>query len=96
MARAMTKAKIVAALAVKVGIPKKTSAAYLDALAALAYKETRHGFSIPGIGKLMIGHSKARRGSNPRTGEAMKIRAKRRVRFRVSKLARDAIIGRRR
>ncbi len=95
MSRAMTKAKIVAALADKVGIPKKTSAAYLDAFAALAYKEARHGFSIPGIGKLVIGHSKARRGYNPRTGETMRIRAKRRVKLRVSKVATDAILGRR-
>ena len=36
MAKQMTKAKIVAALAEKADIPKKTSAGYLEALAALA------------------------------------------------------------
>ena len=38
MAKPMTKSKIVAALAETVDIPKKTSAAYLEALASLAHK----------------------------------------------------------
>jgi nucleoid DNA-binding protein len=47
MAKPMSKSKIVAALAEKVDIPKKTSAAYLEALATLSYKEAKNGFTIP-------------------------------------------------
>ena len=93
MARSMTKAKIVATLAEQLDIPKKTSAAYLEALAALAYKEAKHGFPIPGVGKLVVAKSQARMYRNPRTGRPMQVRAKKRVRFRVSKLASDAILG---
>ena len=93
MAKALSKSKIVAALAEKVDIPKKTSAAYLDALAALAYKEAKNGFTIPGVGKLMIRSYKARMGRNPQTGEAIKIPAKRRLKFVVAKAAKDTALG---
>ena len=93
MAKAMSKSKIVAALAEKVEIPKKTSAAYLEALAALAYKEAKNGFTIPGVGKLVIRSYKARMGRNPQTGEAIKIPAKRRLKFVVAKAAKDAALG---
>jgi DNA-binding protein HU-beta len=93
MAKALSKSKIVAALAEKVDIPKKTSAAYLDALAALAYKEAKNGFTIPGVGKLVIRSYKARMGRNPQTGEAIKIPAKRRLKFVVAKAAKDTALG---
>jgi len=93
MGKALSKSKVVAALAEKVEIPKKTSAAYLDALAALAYKEAKNGFTIPGVGKLVIRSYKARMGRNPQTGEAIKIPAKRRLKFVVAKAAKDAALG---
>jgi DNA-binding protein HU-beta len=93
MAKAMSKSKIVAALAEKVDVPKKTSAAYLDAMAALAYKEAKNGFTIPGLGKLVIRSYKARMGRNPQTGEPIKIPAKRRLKFVVAKAAKDNCLG---
>ena len=90
-AKAMTKSKIVAALAEQVDIPKKTSAAYLEALAALAYKEARNGFTIPGVGKLVVRSYKARKGRNPQTGDEIKIPARKRLKFVVAKAAKDAI-----
>jgi DNA-binding protein HU-beta len=90
-AKAMTKSKIVTALAEKVDIPKKTSAAYLEALAALAYKEAKNGFTIPGVGKLVVRSYKARKGRNPQTGEEIKIPARKRLKFVVAKAAKDAI-----
>lgn len=93
MAKQMTKAKIVAALAEKCEVPKKTSAAYLEALAGLAYREAKNGFVIPGIGKLVVRNYKARMGRNPQTGEAMKIPARRRLKFVVAKAAKDSVLG---
>ena len=93
MAKQMTKAKVVTALAEKCEVPKKTSAAYLEALAALAYREAKNGFVIPGIGKLVVRNYKARMGRNPQTGEAMKIPARRRLKFVVAKAAKDAVLG---
>ena len=92
MAKPMTKAKIVAALAEKLDIPKKTSAAYLEALAAMAHKEAKNGFTIPGIGKLVVRKYKARKGRNPQTGEEIKIPARSRLKFVVAKAAKDAAL----
>ena len=93
MAKPMTKAKIVAALADKVDVPKKTSAAYLDALAALAHKEAKNGFTIPGVGKLVVRKYKARKGRNPQTGQEIQIPARQRLKFVVAKAAKDAVLG---
>jgi DNA-binding protein HU-beta len=93
MAKPMTKTKIVAAMAERCAIPKKTSAAYLDALAALAHREAKNGFTIPGIGKLVVRSYKARMGRNPQTGEAIKIPARKRLKFVVAKAAKDAVLA---
>ncbi len=66
---------------------------FLDDLTALAYKEAKNSFTIPGVGKLVLVNRKARMGRNPATGEEIKIPAKRVVKFRVSKKAKDAILG---
>lgn len=95
MAKAMTKSQIADHMAGKVGITKKAGAQLLDDLAALAYKEAKNTFALPGIGKLVLANRKARMGRNPQTGEAIKIPAKRVVKFRVAKAAKDAILGKR-
>lgn len=95
MAKAMTKTRLVAHLAKRLGAPKATIGRGLDELAQLAYREAKNTFTVPGIGKLLLRNRKARMGRNPRTGEAIQIPAKRVVRFRVAKAAKDAILGRR-
>jgi DNA-binding protein HU-beta len=93
MAKAMTKSQIVAAIAESAGISKKQAGAALEALAALAYKNAKNGFTIPGLGKLVLVQRKARKGRNPATGEVIQIKAKKVVKFRVAKAAKDAILG---
>ena len=92
MAKAMTKAQLAAHLATATGLTKKDTAAVLAELAAVAYKQAKNGFTIPGIGKLVLQRRKARMGRNPATGESIKIPAKRVVKFRVAKAAKDAIM----
>lgn len=93
MAKSMTKAQIVDTLAKKVGLTKKDAAQVLNELAALAYKQAKNGFTVPGIGKLSIVRRKARKGRNPATGESIRIPAKRALKFRISKTAKDAVLG---
>lgn len=95
MAKTMTKSQIADHLAGKAGITKKSAVQILDDLSSLAYKEAKNTFTIPGIGKLVLANRKARMGRNPQTGEAIKIPAKRVVKFRVAKVAKDAILGKR-
>ena len=77
----------------KTGLPKKSVNQFLDELMALAYKEAKNGFTLPGLGKLVVVSRKARMGRNPQTGEAIKIPAKRVLKFRVAKAAKDAVLG---
>ena len=65
---------------------------FFEKLAALAYAEAKNSFTIPGIGKLVLVNRKARMGRNPATGETIKIPAKKVVKFRVAKAAKDAIL----
>ena len=89
----LTKSQIAEALAEKTGTTKKTAALFLEELANLAYKQAKNTFTFPGVGKLVLVNRKARMGRNPATGEAIKIPAKRVVKFRVAKAAKDAILG---
>lgn len=93
MAKKMTKSAIAATLAERVDITKKQASMFLEELANLAYKEAKNSFTLPGLGKLELKQRKARMGRNPATGEAIKIPAKKVVKFRVAKAAKDAILG---
>jgi len=93
MAKAMTKSQIVAGVAEAAEISKKQAVAVLEALVAMAYKGAKNGFTVPGLGKLVLVNRKARMGRNPATGEAIKIKAKKVVKFRVAKACKDAILG---
>lgn len=93
MAKALSKSQIAATLADKVGLTKKQAVQILDDLSALAYKQAKNTFTIPGLGKLVLVNRKARLGRNPATGEQIQIPAKRVVKFRVAKAAKDAILG---
>lgn len=91
-AKAMTKSQIVTAVAEQAEITKKQAGAVLEALAALAYKNAKNGFTLPGLGKLVLVNRKARMGRNPATGATIKIAAKKVLKFRVAKAAKDAIL----
>ena len=95
MPKAMTKSQVADHLAEQVGITKKVAAQFLEELASLAYKQAKNVFTLPGIGKLKLANRKARMGRNPQTGAPIQIPAKRVVKFRVSKAAKDAILGKR-
>jgi DNA-binding protein HU-beta len=93
MAKALSKSQIAAELAAKNEITKKQAVEILEQLATMAYKNAKNTFTLPGIGKLVLVNRKARIGRNPATGEQIQIPAKRVVKFRVAKAAKDAILG---
>lgn len=89
----LSKSEVSARLAESCGISKKQATEFLAAQADLAYKHAKNQFVIPGIGKLVLVNRKARMGRNPATGEQISIPAKKVVKFRVAKAAKDAILG---
>ena len=90
----MTKAQITKYFADKFEIPKKRADEFLDVQAKLAVKETKRAgsYTIPGIGKLVLSHRKARMGRNPATGEAISIPAKTVAKARLAKAFKDAVV----
>jgi DNA-binding protein HU-beta len=93
MAKALTKSQTLSLLAEKTAMPKKQVNCFLEALVDLAYKQAKNAFTIPGLGKIVLVNRKARMGRNPATGATIKIAAKKVVKFRVAKAAKDAILG---
>jgi DNA-binding protein HU-beta len=88
----MTKGQILTHMAKKSGLTKKATGEFMQEVVMLAYKEAKKGFVLPGLGKLVLVDRKARIGRNPKTGEAIQIPAKKVVKFRIAKAAKDAIL----
>jgi DNA-binding protein HU-beta len=90
----MTQTQLVKHLALECEVNNKVARLFVDTLAALAVTETKKNgvFVLPGIGRLVRVDRKARIGRNPATGQSIKIPAKKVVKFRVAKAAKDAIV----
>ena len=93
-ARPMSKAQIAAHIATKFEMTKKSGALVLEEIAKLAYREAKKGFTLPGIGKLVVVKRKERMGRNPQTGEPIKIPAKTVLKFRIAKAAKEGVFAR--
>ena len=87
----MTQSEIIGALAAKCDLKKTQAKQFFDEMAALAASEVKKSgeFTVPGFGKLVLSHRKAREGRNPATGEPIKIAAKTTLKFRVGKGMKD-------
>ena len=88
----MTKSQITATLAENTGLTKAQVVSLMDAQAQLAYAEAAEGYTIPGIGKLVLVDRAARSGRNPATGETIHIPAKKVLKFRIAKACKDAVL----
>ena len=90
----MTKTALIRYMAEQMEAPPKQIAAFFDLLIETATTQTRKNgeFTVPGLGKLVKAQRAARMGRNPATGEALEIKAKTTVKFRLSKSAKDAVV----
>ncbi len=91
-AKPMTKSQIIDHLSKKTGTTKKLSTEFLTELVNLSYKEAKKSFVLPGLGKLLVVNRKKRMGRNPSTGQSMVIPAKKVLKFRIAKAAKDAVL----
>jgi DNA-binding protein HU-beta len=90
----MTQTALVRNLAAVGEVTNKQARTIIETLGNLAVSEVKKNgvFVVPGIGRLVRQDRKARMGRNPATGEAIKIPAKKVVKFRVAKACKDAIV----
>jgi DNA-binding protein HU-beta len=99
MADQMTKSQLIEKIAETTELTKKDVKGVLENLAMLGYKELKKNgvFLVPGFAKFVVikkPATKARKGTNPFTGEAMTFKAKparKIVRARPVKAAKDAV-----
>jgi len=90
----MTQTQLMRSLADSCQVNNKVAKQFLECLADTAIREVKKSgvFVVPGLGRLVRVDRKARMGRNPATGEAIKIPAKKVVKFRVAKAAKDSIV----
>ena len=84
---------LAASLAETHEMPKKTSEAVLNDMVELVTKHLKKGekVRITGLGILQVKKRAARMGRNPATGEAIKIKASKKLAFRPAKEIKEAI-----
>ncbi len=92
--KVMTKSQLISLMAEKNELTKAAAGNVLDTIVSTAIAETKKNgqFVVPGLGKAVKSHRKARMGRNPQTGASIKIPAKTVVKFRVAKAFKDAVI----
>jgi DNA-binding protein HU-beta len=83
----MTKAELIGVLASEACITKAAAALTLDAYIAAVGKELKKNgkLGLVGFGTFSVVKRKAREGRNPQTGKAIKIPAKKVVKFKAGK-----------
>lgn len=89
----MNKSELIEHIAKQGDIPKAHATRALEATLAVIKSRLRKGdvVALNGFGSFQIGMRSARTGRNPRTGAAVKIKAKKAPRFKPSKAFRDAV-----
>ncbi len=91
----MTKTEMIDAIAKATDLTKADVTKTYEALLTIIAKETKKcsAFTVHGLGKFAIVQRKARIGRNPATGEEMKIPAKKALKFTISKLIKNNVLG---
>ena len=89
----VTLKQIAADLADKHEMTKKQAEAVLNDLVAAATRHLKKGdrIRLTGLGILQVRKRAARMGRNPATGEAIKIKASKKIAFRPSKELKEAV-----
>jgi DNA-binding protein HU-beta len=84
---------LAAALSDSHDLPKRQAEAVLGDLVTLTTRHLKKGAKIrlTGLGILQVRKRAARMGRNPATGEAIKIKASKKVAFRVAKELKEAV-----
>ncbi|MGB5217332.1 MAG: HU family DNA-binding protein [Smithella sp.] len=83
----MTKAELIGVIAKATDITKDKAATALDTFQETVTKELKKNgrLSLVGFGTFTVAKRKAREGRNPQTGKAIKIPAKKVVKFKAGK-----------
>lgn len=89
----MTKNEMIDQIAKDADITKVAAKAALESFVDTLVKEVKvnRPFRVAGLGTFSLKKSKARKGVNPATGEAIKIKAKKRMAFKAGAQVKDLL-----
>ena len=89
----MTKAELITEIAKKSSLTKADTERALNSFIDVAKKTLKKEkrFPLAGFGTFVVTKRKARKGRNPQTGEPIKIKASKVVRFRAGKALKEKI-----
>ena len=89
----MKKVELVEAVAKETGLTKADSARAVDATFAAITEALKKGDKVPlvGFGTFAVSKRKAREGCNPRTGETVKIAARKAVTFKPGTALKESV-----
>jgi DNA-binding protein HU-beta len=90
----MNKSQLIDSIAENADIPKTVAAKALDGFMAAVQDALVAGDTITlvGFGTFLVGERAARVGRNPKTGEALQIKASKSPKFRPGKSLKDALV----
>lgn len=89
----MTKAELIGVMAKEAGLTRAAATATLEAYIGAVTKELKKSgrLGLVGFGTFSVVKRKARTGRNPQTGKAIKIAAKKVVKFKAGKTLADKV-----
>jgi DNA-binding protein HU-beta len=87
----MNKSELVAAVAKDTALSQKDSERVFNSVLNNIKKNTKKGVQLIGFGSFSVTKRKARKGRNPQTGEEIKIKASKTVKFKPGKSFKDSL-----
>jgi DNA-binding protein HU-beta len=89
----MTKAQLITNIAKEARISKSLAESVINLFTASVKRALKKGdkLTLPGFGTFSLAKRRARIGRNPKTGEELKIPARKVARFKAGKLLRNAV-----
>jgi DNA-binding protein HU-beta len=87
----MNKGELIEAVAQDLGSSKAMAEQAVNSVLNNIKKNTKKGVNIIGFGSFAVTKRKARTGRNPQTGETIKIKASKSVKFKPGKSFKDAV-----
>jgi len=89
----MTKAELIAVIAEEAGITKASASKALESYVGIVARELKQNgkLGLVGFGTFSVVKREAREGRNPQTGDAIKIPAKKVVKFKPGKELSDKV-----
>ena len=89
----MTKAELIAKVAKGAKITRAAAAKTIDAITGTVTRELKKGgrITLTGFGTFSVANRKARTGRNPRTGQEIRIPARKTPKFTAGKALKEAV-----